>query len=163
MLIEIWRDIKGYGGLYMVSNLGRVYGLKSDKVVKTYRNNKGYLKVDLYKDGKCKKCFVHRLVAETFIPNPNSYPQVNHKDENKENNCANNLEYCDNKYNINYGTGHDRAADKAKKSVFCIELNEVFNSITEASKGTGICLQSISMCCRGNYKTAGGYHWRFEQ
>lgn len=162
MLREIWRSIKGYGGSYQVSNLGRVYSNNAHKIIHPYRNNKGYLKIDLYKDGECKKFFVHRLVAETYIPNPNGYPQVNHKDEDKENNCASNLEYCDSKYNVNYGTGHDRAADKVKKSVFCIELNKGFRSITEASKKTGICLQSISMCCLGKYKTAGRMHWRFE-
>lgn len=162
MLREIWRDVKGYGGLYQVSIFGKVYSKKANKIIQPYRNNKGYLKIDLYKDGKCEKFFVHRLVAETYIPNPNGYPQVNHKDENKENNRVSNLEYCDSKYNINYGTGHDRAAEKAKKSVFCIELNKSFKSITEASKATRVCLQSISMCCRGRYNTAGGYHWRFE-
>jgi hypothetical protein len=162
MLIELWRDIKGYEGLYEVSNFGRVYGIKSGKIVKPYLNNRGYLKVDLYKGGKYKKVFVHRIVAETFLPNPNHYPQVNHKDEDKTNNFIYNLEFCDCRYNIDYGTGHDRAAEKSKKAVFCIELNKTFKSITEASRDTGICLQSISMCCRGNYKTAGGYHWGFE-
>lgn len=161
MLIELWRDIKGYCGLYEVSNFGRIYGIKSQKIVHPYLNNRGYLKVDLYKDGKCKKVFVHRIVAETFLPNPNKYPQVNHKDEDKTNNNMFNLEFCDCKYNIGYGTGHDRAAEKSKKAVFCIELNKSFKSITEASEATGICIQSISMCCRGNYKTAGRMHWRF--
>lgn len=160
---EIWRDIKGYGGLYLVSNCGRVYGNESHTFLKPYRNYNGYLKVDLYKDGKRVKYFVHRLVAETFIPNPNNYPQVNHKDENKENNFVSNLEFCDCKYNINYGTGHHRAAEKSKKPVFCIELNTLFESVTEASEITGICLQSISMCCRGNRKTAGHMHWRFAE
>ena len=160
--MEIWKDIKGYEGLYQVSNLGRVYGLTAHKLVKPHLNNKGYLKVDLYKSGKGRRFFVHRLVAETYIPNPNNYPQVNHKDESKLNNCANNLEFCDGKYNINYGTGHERTTEKVRKAVFCIEMNRSFNSITEASEETGICIQSISMCCCGKYKTAGNLHWRFE-
>jgi hypothetical protein len=161
-MMEVWRDIKGYCGLYKVSNLGRIYGRKSGKFLKPHLNNKGYLKIDLYKDGRCKKVFVHRIVAETFLPNPHNYPQVNHKDEDKTNNCVSNLEFCDCKYNIGYGTGHDRAAAKVKKAVFCVELDKGFESITKASKATGICLQSISMCCLGNHKTAGGLHWRFE-
>ena len=159
--MELWKDIKGYEGLYQVSNLGRVYSLTSKKVIKPHYNNSGYLKIDLYKDGNGKRFLVHRLVAETYLPNPNNYPQVNHKDENKTNNCVSNLEFCDRKYNIRYGTGHDRAAEKVKKAVFCIELNKVFKSITEASEVMGICLQCISSCCRGKNKTAGGYRWRY--
>lgn len=161
MLREIWRDIKGYGGLYQVSNFGKIYSNNTHSLAKPYRNNKGYLKIDLCKDGKRKKFFVHRIVAETFIANPNNYPQVNHKDEDKTNNNVSNLEFCDCKYNIGYGTGRERAAEKVRKSVFCIELNKGFKSITEASKATGICLQSISMCCLGKYKTAGRMHWRW--
>lgn len=158
---EIWRDIKGYGGLYLISNYGRVYSNNSYKFIRPYFNNKGYLKVDLYKDGNRKKLFIHRLVAETFISNPDNLPQVNHKDEDKTNNKVNNLEYCVCKYNVGYGTGHERATEKVRKSVFCIELNKGFKSITEAANATGICLQSISMCCLGKYKTAGRMHWRW--
>lgn len=161
-MMETWKDIKGYDGLYQVSNLGRVYGLTANKVVKPHLNNSGYLRVDLYKGGKGKRFFVHRLVAETYIPNPNNYPQINHKDENKTNNQVTNLEFCDEKYNNNYGTGQQRSAEKHKKAVFCAELKRSFKSITEASRKTGICLQSISMCCCGKYKTAGNFHWRFE-
>lgn len=159
--MEIWKDIKGYEGYYQVSNLGRVYSLKSNKLIRPHRNNKGYLKIHLYKKGDVKRCLVHRLVAEAYLSNPNNYPQVNHKDENKTNNCVSNLEFCDCKYNICYGTGHDRAAEKIKKAVFCIELKKVFKSITEASEETGVCLQSISLCCHGKRKTAGGYIWVF--
>ena len=162
-MMEIWKDIRGYEGLYQVSDMGRVFGLTSNKFVKPYLNNNGYLKIDLYKNGKCKHFYVHRLVAEAYLINLNNYPQVNHKDEIKTNNCVGNLEFCDSKYNINYGTGHERAADKVKKSVFCIELNKVFRSITEASKETGICLQSISVCCLGKRKTAGQMHWRYAE
>lgn len=162
-MLEIWRDIKGYEGLYEVSNFGRVYGIESRKIVHPYLNNRGYLKVDLYKGGKRKKVFVHRCVADAFIPNPSNYPEVNHKDEDKTNNIVFNLEFCDRKYNINYGKGHERVTEKVRKSVFCIELSKEYKSITDASQATGICLQSISMCCRGKYKTAGGYHWRFQQ
>ena len=160
--MEIWKAVKGYEGLYEVSNLGNVRGLTANKVLKPHRNNHGYMKVDLYKNGNRKRFLVHRIVAETYIPNPKNYTQVNHKDENKTNNCVANLEFCDRKYNSNYGTAQERSAEKHKKAVFCNELNKSFKSITEAARYTGICLQSISMCCRGKYATAGDFHWRFE-
>jgi hypothetical protein len=118
--MEEWRDIKGYEGLYQVSNLGRVKSLSrtierskygsifvSEKILST-NSTKGYLYVSLCKCGKQKRVRVHRLVAEAFIPNQDNLPEVNHKDENKENNAVSNLEWCTNKYNCNYGTGRER-------------------------------------------------------
>lgn len=105
---EIWKDVVGYEGLYQVSNFGRVRSLGHDKwhkgrIIKPhYDGRKHYLFVQIYKNKNSKKINVHRLVAETFIPNPQNLPQVNHKDENKINNCVWNLEWCTNKYNINY-------------------------------------------------------------
>ena len=109
---EIWKDIKGYEKLYQVSNLGKVRRIKfinnrtqKDKIkmLKLIKDKKGYLKINLWKNNKSKMFLVHRIVAETFILNPNNLPQVNHKDENKSNNCVENLEWCSQKYNNNYG------------------------------------------------------------
>ena len=86
------------------------------------------------KNGKVKAELIHRLVAIAFIPNPNELPQVNHKDENKDNNCADNLEWCDTKYNNTYGTRLYRAAESCKKPIYCVELDKVFDSGTEAAK-----------------------------
>lgn len=108
---EIWRDIEGYDGLYVINKSGeikRVYKNKKEKILRTHKNNRGYVIVTLSKDSKIKKYKVHRLVAKAFIDNPNNLPQVNHKDENKENNCVENLEWCDNKYNNNYGRKNKR-------------------------------------------------------
>lgn len=108
---EIWKDVVGYEGLYQVSNLGRVKSLGFDKwhkgrVIKPHFDGlKHYLFVQLHKNKTSKKINVHRLVAKAFIPNPNNLPQVNHKDENKTNNNASNLEWCTNEYNINYNNG----------------------------------------------------------
>lgn len=112
---EEWKDIKGYEGLYQVSNLGRVKSLigwngnkyvKREKILKVSRQEvtKTYCryKVDLKKNGKRKNFKVHRLVAEAFIPNPNNYREVNHKDSNPLNNCVYNLEWCDRKHNIKH-------------------------------------------------------------
>ena len=124
---EIWKDIKDYDGLYQVSNTGKIKSLErwidrkckgkrwqEEKILKPLVNKHGYLHVGLHKNGKIKNYLVHRLVAEAFIQNPNNYPQVNHKDENPSNNFVNNLEYCDAKYNSNYGTRNERVAEKMK-------------------------------------------------
>lgn len=109
---EIWKDIEGYEG-YQVSNLGRVRSFKHKNVrILSTKNRGGYRQVQLCKDSTKKLCYVHRLVAEAFIPNPDDLPQVNHKDENKANNFVNNLEWCTAKYNLSYGTGRLRAATK---------------------------------------------------
>lgn len=110
---EIWKDIKGYKDKYQVSNLGNVKSLNynqthKEKLLKLFQNTNGYYQIDLWKNNKGKKCLVHRLVAETFIDNPNNYPIINHKDENPLNNCAENLEWCDAKYNCNYGTRNQK-------------------------------------------------------
>ena len=115
---EIWKDIVGFEGIYQVSNLGRVrtvphyvpgksHGVDTVRLVKSNilkdAKSGNYRKVVLWSGGKYKNCLVHRLVAEAFIPNPDNLPQVNHLDENKYNNRADNLEWCTAKYNMNYG------------------------------------------------------------
>jgi hypothetical protein len=129
---EIWRDVKGYEGFYMVSNLGRVKSL--DRYVsrgcrypnkfqyvkgKILSPNKGgsYLQVVLNKGGKSKPFLVHRLVAEAFIDNPNNYPCVNHIDENKKNNCVDNLEWCTYKYNNEYNGRIEKCRDKIRNTL----------------------------------------------
>ncbi len=99
---EIWKDIKGYEGLYKVSNLGRVRDFKG-KIKPMYKQNKGYYCLSLCKDGKTFHPTIHRLVAEHFIDNPNGLTQVNHKDGDKSNNHATNLEWCNQRMNYNHG------------------------------------------------------------
>ena len=105
---EIWKDFHNY----QVSNHGQVRNSKTGRLLKLQLNEKGYLRVALRIDGKTKWYRVSRLVANLFIPNPDNLPEVNHKDENKLNNYAENLEWCDRKYNVHYGTGLDRMLDK---------------------------------------------------
>ena len=111
---EIFKDIEEYEGLYQISNLGRVKSLKygKERILKPAKDKKGYLYVCLYKQGKMKIYRVHRLVAQAFIPNPNNLPQVNHKDEDKTNNASSNLEFCDAKYNNNYGNHNKKMGEK---------------------------------------------------
>lgn len=191
---EIWKDIKGYEGLYQVSNYGRVKSLKGtgngirkkdDIIILSFRNSNGYNRVHLMKNGKEQNIYVHRLVAEAFIPNPNNYPIVNHKDEDKSNNNVNNLEWCTHKYNVNYGTATERMSKTRKghevkmetrnkisrklkgikrpnisgknnihsSKVLCVTTNEIFESITEATRKYKA--NNISACCRGIQKYSG--------
>lgn len=177
VLIEEWKDVKGYEGLYQVSNLGRVkslarykknnLGSKSligEKILKQSKNNRGYCRIHLCKDAHKKAFSVHRLVADAFVPNPKNFTDVNHKDENKENNRADNLEWCDYEYNINYGT-HNKRISLTKGCVVQAfdkngQLVMEFHSMCEAERKTGIPQQNISRCVNGKCKTAGGYVWK---
>ena len=155
------RDIPGYEGLYAATEDGRIFSYKSNKFLKlTKNNNNNYLYVHLYKDGTEKNCRVHRLIAATYLENPQNKPFVNHKDEDKSNNNVENLEFCDAKYNNNYGTITERAAKALSKKVICVETGIVYNSITEAAKTINYNYHIID-CCKGKRQTAGGYHWRY--
>ena len=125
MTEEIWRPVVGYEGLYELSSYGRVRSLdrydnrnrfRKGHIMKQSYCSKGYLTIDLCLNGKVKKCLVHRLVAEAFLPNPDNLPQVNHKNEVKSDNCVDNLEWCDAKYNLNYGTARIRGKETAIKN-----------------------------------------------
>ena len=135
-MIEEWRPIEGYEGLYEVSNLGRVRSLDryikysngnihlhKGKMLSPTKDTVGYLKVGLYCNGKYKMFSVHRLVAQAFIPNPDNLPQVNHRDENPSNDNVDNLEWCDAKYNLNYGSRQDKVRDTAIKNGYWTGLS----------------------------------------
>ena len=157
---EIWKEIKDFNN-YQISNLGRVKN-NFGKILKPQLRH-GYYDIGLYNEEyklRPKLIKIHRLVAETFIPNPNNYPVVNHKDENKINNSVNNLEWCTTKYNLNYG----KRNNKIRKRVLQFDSNNNFikeyNSITEASKECNIPVSCICRSCVTHYKT-GGYIWRY--
>ena len=178
---EIWKDVKDYEGLYQISNYGRVKRLSKqkrnynintkkydtiilpDKIVTPQLNQYGYYRIGLTKNGKRKCHSVHKLVAQAFIPNPENKPQINHKDENKQNNYVENLEWCTAKYNINYGTRNKRTGQKQMKPILCVETGVIYESLSEASKSMELSMGNISCVCRHRkwFKTAGGYHWEY--
>lgn len=172
---EIWKDIKEYEGLYQVSNYGRVRSLnynhtKKIRELKVYTNEFGYLRAYLRKDNITNVFFVHRLVADAFIPNPLNLPQVNHKDENKTNNNVENLEWCSCTYNINYGTRKEKVAKKntnGKKSKIVLQyaLDGTFirewPSTNECGRN-GFSQNHVADCCRGKYKQHKGFIWKYK-
>lgn len=154
------KDIRGFEGLYAVTSCGRVWSYRRKKFLKPHTYSNGYLYVDLSKNGKHNLRRVHRLVAEAYIPNPDNLPQVNHKDEIKTHNWINNLEWCDAKYNVNYGTGIDRSTKKRSMKIRCVETGEEFASMMDCMRKTGISQGNISMHLRGiKYKSILGLHF----
>ena len=170
MIGEIWKDIQGYEGYYQISNMGRVKSLNYNKtgkerIMKLDKVKGGYLQLYLYKDGKRKHYLVHRLVAQVFLENPDNLPEVNHKDEDKQNNCVDNLEWCSSSYNNSYNDKGKKIGKKLSKPV--IGINKVsglileFPSAREAERMTGINNSSITKCCKGKRKSTGGYVWYY--
>ena len=153
----MWKTVKNYEK-YEVNINGDIRNKKTKKLLKPEICKKwGYLRVRLYFDKKKSKHeLVHRIVANTFLDNPNKLPEVNHKDENKTNNCVKNLEWCTSKYNSRYSKG---------KPVIMISQNrkirKTFQCIMDAEKCTGINNSSIIRCCKGKQKHAGGFVWRY--
>ena len=155
------KDIIGYEGLYAITSCGKVYSYRSKKFLKPRKIRDGYLQVNLYKDGKREFYYIHRLVAEAYLPNPDNLPQVNHKDENKENNALPNLEWCDISYNVNYGSRNEKVGKALGKPVYCEELNKIFDGAHAAARELNLFQANITNCCKGKLKTTGGYHWRY--
>lgn len=169
---EIWKDIEDFKGKYQVSNLGRVrslftrnqYGIKKRiKILSQSVHRQGYLKITLTDLDKVKIYFVHRLVATHFLPNPNNLPQVNHKNEIKNDNRVENLEWCDAKYNSNYGTKIERHRNKVSKPIIQMSLDgeiiRKFKSSAEVARIMGYDASYITMVCNGRRNKAYGYKW----
>ena len=172
---EIWKDIKDYEGYYQVSNLGRIKSLKrivkgrwkniiiKEKILNRKIEN-GYLRVQLSKNNISKIFLVHRLVAETFIPNPNNYKEINHKDENTINNNVDNLEWCTHSYNINYGTRTQKTIDKMCKSILQYDLQGNFIKKWKTMNEAVRYYHNAHICdvCKGKRQSASGYIWKYQ-
>ena len=182
--MEEWKDIVitkngvtyDFTGLYLVSNTGKVYSVKRSRCLKTGKMKNGYVSITIKHKGKTNHFLVHRLVATAFLPNPDNLPEVNHKDENRDNNNIHNLEWCTREYNNNYGNrlnkykksmkhkyNHQNENNPKAKKVMCIETGQIFLTIKEANswlrenkiKG------NVYPCVQGKAKTAGGHHWEY--
>ena len=170
---ETWKDIKNYQGIYQISNLGKIKNNKG-KLLKQFKNHKGYLTIQLSKNGDSKTYTVHRLVAQAFIPNPDNKPQINHKNCNKEDNKIDNLEWCTNNENKAHAkiNGLCKSSPKggsnlrAKKVIqYDIEgrIIRKWDCIQDIVRCFKIATGSnIIGCCKHKAKTAYGYKWEYE-
>lgn len=141
---EIWKDVVGYEGLYLVSNYANVKSTPRNgngyqsKILKKRITKDGYVTVCLSNKDHGKNVLLHRIVAEAFIPNDKLLPCINHKDENKLNNLPDNLEWCTYEYNINYGT--------------CLERQKQ-TQICKGNYYSNICLEDLNTCLVERFKT----------
>lgn len=167
--MEHWKEVLGFDVLYEVSNLGRVRtrynrftGYTDDyNYLEPIDNGTGYLRFNWFLNGKQKTVYLHSLVANAFLDNPNNYNEINHKDENKLNNTVDNLEWCDHNYNCNYGTRNKRLSEKTGVKIRCVETGIVYDSLKDASEKMNVVKSAINNCLKGRSKTCSGYRWEY--
>jgi hypothetical protein len=170
----MYKEIEEAPGIYIYDD-GRIWSKKQQRFLSTSLDEKGYVKVSLWVDKKVKTMKIHRLVAKYFVPNPYNYKEVNHKDEDKTNNCVSNLEWCTRKYNVNYGSRLRKVSQSMlnntaiSKRILQYDKNGNFineyPSAHEAARQLGKIsvhgYQNILMCAWDKTKTAYGYIWKF--
>lgn len=176
--------IPGYSD-YLIETDGRIFSKVSNRWLKATLGNNGYYGVELRNSYGARRLSIHRLVALTYIPNPNNYPQVNHKDENKLNNDLSNLEWCTNQYNMTYGTFIERKVAHTDYSKPSYRENAIkngkkvckpvarytkdgqyidsFESAKDAARKLNFNSSHITECCRKQRKTSNGYVWKYER
>ena len=177
---EVWKDIPNYEGIYKASNFGRIKMVKrtlidslgkkinkKEHILKPRTGNRYYM-IALYKNGKREDLLLHRVIAQTFIPNPENKPFVNHKDENCFNNCSDNLMWCTQKENMNWGTINERMSknSKSKRKVNQYDMDgnyiKTWDCMTDFYKSKGLKLKTgIIECCKGRRQSHMGYKWKY--
>lgn len=172
-----WKEIPNTDGLYLISSEGKVFSVRSNKVLRNQQIKNGYWRIELNVDGEKERHFIHRLVAEAFLPNPDNLPCVNHKDENPSNNCVDNLEWCTHSYNTNYGNRlakfqeHIQAcrgsANPQSKTIYQYDLEgnyiAKYGSAGEAERVLLVDGDCVLKCARGQLKQYKGYVFQFEE
>lgn len=149
------RDVKGYEGLYAVTSCGKIWSYRRKRFLKYGVSTKGYLVVNLCKNGKVKQFFVHRLVAQAYIPNPNNLHEVDHIDSNKTHNYVNNLQWLSHK---------DNSRKSNNKPILQYDLDGNFIREWECTADVGDNVTgNICHCLKGDYKTALGYIWKYKE
>ena len=174
MTEEVWRDVKGYEGLYQVSNMGLVKSLGrkdrfgrviKERILEPAVTHNGYLRVGLHVDGKRKMLRVHRLVCEAFHENPDNKSEVNHVNEDKTDNRACNLEWSTRTENCNHGSRNERVAKALSKPIGQFSLDgkliKVWQSACEARRQTGFDQGYVGAVARGKFKQAYGFIWKY--
>lgn len=179
--MENWKPVKGYEIFYEVSDKGRIRSLDRVTVFKDGRtrkffgkileikttNRSGYLTIGLHDNGSQKTVLVHRLVAEAFVDNPQSYNEVNHIDQDKLNNSAENLEWCTHKENVNHGDEIERGAIKQRRNFKQLDLNgnliKIWSGFKEMQRETGFQRKSVYDCCVGKRDSYKGFRWEYEE
>lgn len=162
---EIWKFIQGFEN-YLISNFGRVKNLSynsmnKEQILKPMKNTSGYLYISLYKNGIRKNFLIHKLVAEYFLDNPLNLPEINHKDENKLNNHVDNIEYCDRKYNNNYGNRIKLVSKPVLQYDLDGNLIKEWKSTSECGKN-GFCQVAVCRCCNGLQRKHKNYIWIYK-
>ena len=145
------KDVIGYEGLYGITSCGKVWSYINNQFLTPYDNH-GYKMVRLYKDGEEKGKYIHRLVGEAYIPNPQNLPEIDHINENKEDNSVKNLQWL---------TKEDNIRKSKSKKVYCVELDRIFDSQKQAALELHLEQGNISRVCNGKARTTGGYHFNF--
>ena len=164
---EIWKDIARYEGLSQVSSLGRVKRVTTGRILKSGKITGGYLLVSLYKNNTKSNKYIHRLVSESFIPNPENKSQVNHIDEDKTNNSLDNLEWMTAKENVNHGTRNERS--RKTKSIAIIATNtttgesQEFYGTNECARQLWLDPSSITKVLKGKLNHTGGYTFKYKE
>lgn len=172
-----WKEIPNTDGLYLISDAGKVFSVRNNRVLKNQRLQNGYWRIELNINGEKERHFIHRLVAETFLPNLDNLPCVNHKDENPSNNHVSNLEWCTHKYNMNYGTIIERKVKNRPKKEsseyywskkvyqFDLEGNFIaeYGSFAEAARSIDGGVSPIRKVVQGIMKKYNGYYWNTEK
>lgn len=163
---EIWKPVPEYEDNYNVSDMGQVMNAKTGRILRFQKRTNGYLQLNLYKNGNPSMKYVHRIVAESFISNPENKPCIDHIDGNPMNNCVWNLRWCTQKENCNNPISikrHSEAHNRPIKHIVCLKDNQIIKiyKVMNNIKKDGFYTSNVIACCRGKRKSHKGYNWMY--